>query len=40
MTNIGDGWYLKKFEKGLPPLKRTKLSKKAQDSHDLIKKTL
>ena len=26
------------FEKGLPPLKRTKLSKKAQDRHDLIKK--
>ena len=27
-----------KCEKGLPPLKRTKLSKKAQDRHDLIKK--
>ena len=29
-----------KGEKGLPPLKRAKLSKKAQDRHDLIKKTL
>ena len=27
-----------KCEKGLPPLKSTKLSKKAQDRHDLIKK--
>ena len=37
MTDIGGGWYLKrKIEKGLPPLKRTKLSKKAQDRHDLI----
>ena len=37
MTDIGCGWYLKKCEKGLPPLKRTKLSKKAQERHDLIK---
>ena len=36
MTDIGDGWYLKKFEKGLPPLKRKKLTKKAQDRHNLI----
>ena len=36
MTDIGGGWYLKKCERGLPPLKRTKLSKKAQDRHDLI----
>ena len=36
MTDIGGGWYLKKCEKGLPPLKRIKLSKKAQDRHDLI----
>ena len=27
------------FEKGLPPLKREKLSKNAQDRHDLILKT-
>ena len=36
MTDIGGGWYLKKCELGLPPLKRTKLSKKAQDRHDII----
>ena len=40
MTDIGDGRYLKKFEKGLPPLKRTKLSKEAQERHDLIKNKL
>ena len=40
MTDIGDGWYLKKFQKGLPTLKRTKLSKKAQDRHDLINKKI
>ena len=38
MTNIGGGWYLKKFKRGLPPLKRTNLSKKSQDRHDLILK--
>ena len=27
MTDIGGGWYLKKCKKGLPPLKRRKLSK-------------
>ena len=36
MPDIGGGWYLKIFEKGPPPLKRTKLSKNAQDRHDLI----
>ena len=36
MTDIGGGWYLEKCGKGLTPLKRTKLSKKAQDRHDLI----
>ena len=40
ITDIGGGWYLKKYEKGLPPLKRAKLSKNAQDRHDLIKKPL
>ena len=38
MTDIGGGWYLKKCELGLPPLKRKKLSKKAQDRYDLILK--
>ena len=28
------------FERGIPPLKRTKLSRKAQDRHDLILKKL
>ena len=38
MIDIGGVWYLKKWEKGLPPLKRTKQSKKAQERHDLISK--
>ena len=29
ITDIRGGWYLEKCEKGLPPLKRTKPSKKA-----------
>ena len=40
MTDIGGGWYMKKCEKGLPPLKITKLIKKAQNRHDLIKTKL
>ena len=36
MTYIGGGWYLKKCERGIPPLKRTKLSKKEQERHDYI----
>ena len=36
ITDIGGGWYLEKCAKGLPPLKRTKLSKKAHDRDDLI----
>ena len=36
MTDIGGGWYLKNCERGLPPLKRKKLSKKAQDRYDFI----
>ena len=35
------GWMVfEKCEKGLPPLKRTKLSKKAQERRDLIFKKL
>ena len=30
MTDISGGWYMEKSAKGLPPLKRTKLSKKEQ----------
>ena len=37
IADIGGGWYLEKCAKGLPPLKRTKISKKAQERHDLIK---
>ena len=28
MTDIGGGWYMGNIAKGLPPLRRTKLSKK------------
>ena len=38
MTDIGGGWYLEKIAKGLPPLKRSKLSKKAQEKEDKIQK--
>ena len=38
--SIGGGWYLEKCAKRLPPLKRTKLSKKAQERHDDIKNKL
>ena len=31
MTDIGGGWYMEKSAKGLSPLKRSKLSKKAQE---------
>ena len=40
ITDIGGGWYLEKCQKGLPPLKRIKLSKKAHKRHDLIKNRL
>ena len=40
ITDIGGGWYLEKCAKGLPPLKRTKRSKKAQERGDLIKNEL
>ena len=40
ITDIGGGWYLEKCKKGLPPLKRTKLGKKAQERENLIKNEL
>ena len=40
MTDIGGGWYLEKIARGLPPLKRTKISKKAQERQDYIQKKL
>ena len=36
MTEIGDGWYMGKITKGLPPLRRPKLSKKSQEQEDEI----
>ena len=38
MTDIGGGWYMEKSAKGLQPLRRTKPSKKAQESQDEIQK--
>ena len=40
MTDIGGVWYMEKSARGLPPLNRTKLSKKAQERQDYIKKKL
>ena len=40
LTDIGGGWYMAKSDRVLPPLKRTKLSKKAQEMQDYIQKEL
>ena len=40
MTDIVGGWCMKKSAKGLPPLRRTKLCKKAQERQDEIKKNI
>ena len=40
MTDICGGWYMKKSAKVLPPLRRTKLSKKAQERQDEMQKKL
>ena len=40
MTDTGGGWYMGKSAKGLPPLNRSKLSKKLQDKEDQILKTI
>ena len=40
IIDIGGGWYLEKCQKGLPPLKRTKLGKNSQKRQDIIKKEL
>ena len=40
MRNIGGGWYMEQSAKGLPRLRRTKLSKKAQKREDDIQKKL
>ena len=36
MTYIGGGWYMEKSAKGIPSLRRTKLSKKSQERQDEI----
>ena len=38
ITYTGGGWYMEKSDRGLPPLRRTKLSKKSQERQDEIKK--
>ena len=40
MTDIDGGWYMGKSAKGIPPLKRTKISKKSQERQDVIQKKL
>ena len=40
MTEIDGGSYMGKITKGLPPLKRPTLSKKAQDKEDKFLKTI
>ena len=40
LTDIGGEQYLAKSDRGLPPLKRTKLSKQAQERQDYIQKKL
>ena len=40
MIEIGGGWYMEKNNKGLPPLRRPKISKKSQQKEDEIKKTV
>ena len=40
MTGIGSGWYMEKGARGLPSLRITKLSKKAQERQDVIQKKL
>ena len=40
MTEIGGGWYMEIIAKGLPPLRRPKLSKKAQEKEDENLKTI
>ena len=36
LTYIGGGWYMEKNNKGIPPLRKQKLSKKAQKKYDKI----
>ena len=36
MIDVDDGWYMEKIANGLPPLRKTKLSRKAQERQDEI----
>ena len=38
LIEIGGGWYMKKVTKGLPPLRKQKLSKRALDKDNTIKR--
>ena len=40
LQDIGGGYYMEKNSRGLPPLKITKLSKKAQERQDVIQNKL
>ena len=40
MIEIGVGWYMEKFTKGLPPLRRPQISKKSQYKEDENLKTI
>ena len=40
LTEICGGWYMEKITKGLPPLRKQKLSKKSQEKYDKIKNKL
>ena len=40
MTEIGGGWYMEKITKGLPPLRRPTLNKKAQEKEGENLKTI
>ena len=40
MTYIGDGWYMGKSARGIPPLGRTKISKKHKKGRMKFKKTI
>ena len=40
MTDIGGGWYMEKITKVLTKLRRTELSKKAQENQDEVQKKL
>ena len=40
LTDIGSHWCMSKMTKGIPPIKKQALSKKAQDKNDIIKRKL